>query len=109
MPILTSVSVPSKVMQMSCCSSSTAFSKLAEDGKTKGLWYRTFATTGVQGLIGPNGAGKSTAMKALLGMLKLNYGLVKLDGHDITNMSPQQRVAQGNWCSGTIQKALKVL
>ena len=29
MPILTSVSVPSSVMQMSCCSSSTAFSKLA--------------------------------------------------------------------------------
>ena len=46
-------------------------------------------------VVGPNGAGNSTAMKALLGMLKLNYGLVKLDGHDITNMSPQQRVAQG--------------
>ena len=46
-------------------------------------------------VVGPNGAGKSTAMKALLGMLNLNYGLVKLDGHDITNMSPQQRVAQG--------------
>lgn len=45
MPILTSVSVPSKVMQMSCCSSSTVFTDLAKDGKTKGLWFRTFTTT----------------------------------------------------------------
>lgn len=45
MPILTSVSVPSKVMQISCCSSSTVFTGLAKDGKTKGLWFRTFTTT----------------------------------------------------------------
>ncbi|MEM8812058.1 MAG: ABC transporter substrate-binding protein [Pseudomonadota bacterium] len=45
MPILTSVTVPSKVMQMSCCSSSTAFTAVAADGKTDGLWFRTFATT----------------------------------------------------------------
>lgn len=48
MPILTSVTVPSNVMHMSCCSSSTAFTKLAEEGKTKGLWFRTFATSAVQ-------------------------------------------------------------
>ncbi len=48
MPILTSVTVPGGVMQMSCCSSSTAFTKLSEEGKTDGLWFRTFATTGVQ-------------------------------------------------------------
>ena len=46
-------------------------------------------------VVGPNGAGKSTAMKALLGMLNLNGGSVKLGGRDITSMSPQQRVAQG--------------
>lgn len=45
MPILTSVTVPSNVMQMSCCSSSTAFTAVAEEGKTNGLWFRTFATT----------------------------------------------------------------
>ena len=45
MPILTSVTVPSGVMQMSCCSSSTAFTDLAAEGKTNGLWFRTFATT----------------------------------------------------------------
>jgi len=46
-------------------------------------------------VVGPNGAGKSTAMKALLGMLNLHGGSVKLDGQDITSMSPQQRVAKG--------------
>jgi|TARA_B110000902_G_C14208205_1_gene550388 branched-chain amino acid transport system ATP-binding protein len=46
-------------------------------------------------VVGPNGAGKSTAMKALLGMLNLYGGSVKLDGQDITSMSPQQRVAKG--------------
>lgn len=52
MPILSSVTVPSGVMQMSCCSSSTAFTRLAEEGKTNGLWYRTFATTAVQSAMG---------------------------------------------------------
>lgn len=48
MPILTSVTVPAGVMQMSCCSSSTSFSRLAAAGKTKGLWFRTFATVRIQ-------------------------------------------------------------
>lgn len=45
MPILTSVTAPSGVMQMSCCSSSTAFTDVAAEGKSNGLWFRTFATT----------------------------------------------------------------
>lgn len=46
-------------------------------------------------IVGPNGAGKSTAMKAVFGMLKLRGGHVKLDGQDITALSPQDRVARG--------------
>ena len=46
-------------------------------------------------VVGPNGAGKSTAMKALFGMLELREGSVRLDGEDIGELSPQQRVARG--------------
>jgi branched-chain amino acid transport system ATP-binding protein len=46
-------------------------------------------------IVGPNGAGKSTAMKAVFGMLKLRQGQVRLDGQDITALSPQERVHAG--------------
>lgn len=46
-------------------------------------------------IVGPNGAGKSTAMKAVFGMLRLRGGAVRLDGRDITGLSPQDRVALG--------------
>lgn len=46
-------------------------------------------------IVGPNGAGKSTAMKAVFGMLKLREGSVKLDGKDITALSPEDRVKHG--------------
>ena len=46
-------------------------------------------------IVGPNGAGKSTAMKAVFGMLTLKSGAVRIDGEDITGLSPQARVAKG--------------
>ncbi len=46
-------------------------------------------------IVGPNGAGKSTAMKAVFGMLDLRAGSVRLDGRDITALTPQARVAAG--------------
>ena len=46
-------------------------------------------------IVGPNGAGKSTAMKAIFGMLNIHQGLVRLDGEDISTLSPQDRVAKG--------------
>lgn len=46
-------------------------------------------------IVGPNGAGKSTAMKAVFGMLDVRQGHVRLDGEDITSLSPQDRVAKG--------------
>jgi branched-chain amino acid transport system ATP-binding protein len=46
-------------------------------------------------IVGPNGAGKSTAMKAVFGMLDVRKGSVRLDGEDITDLSPQARVLKG--------------
>ena len=46
-------------------------------------------------IIGENGAGKSTAMRAMLGLLNLKSGTVKIDGKDISKLSPQDRVKQG--------------
>jgi len=46
-------------------------------------------------IVGPNGAGKSTAMKAILGMLKLNNGSVEFSGKKINSLLPQQRVSLG--------------
>lgn len=52
LPILTSVSVPSKVTQVSCCSSSESFTELAKEGKTDGFWFRTYATNRSQSAMG---------------------------------------------------------
>lgn len=46
-------------------------------------------------IVGPNGAGKSTAMKAVFGMLNIHTGSVRLNGEDITALSPQARVNKG--------------
>ena len=46
-------------------------------------------------ILGPNGAGKSSAMKAMLGMLKLDSGTVILDGTDISDFDTQDRIKLG--------------
>jgi branched-chain amino acid transport system ATP-binding protein len=46
-------------------------------------------------IVGPNGAGKSTAMRAVFGMLDVRGGSVRLNGEDITALSPQDRVKKG--------------
>ena len=46
-------------------------------------------------VIGPNGAGKSTLFKAIFGMLSIHSGTIMLDGRDITNMKPMQKLQNG--------------
>ena len=43
----------------------------------------------VTALIGPNGAGKSTLLAALAGDLRPDHGTVRLNGDDITTLSPR--------------------
>ncbi|MDR0809194.1 MAG: ABC transporter substrate-binding protein, partial [Gemmobacter sp.] len=51
LPILTSVAVPSKVTQISCCSSAPSLTALAAEGGTDGLWFRTVPTSRPQGIV----------------------------------------------------------
>ena len=47
------------------------------------------------GIIGPNGAGKSTLLKAVLGLVSVRSGHVRLNGDEITGMKPYELVARG--------------
>src|SRR5271169_4279598 len=46
-------------------------------------------------LIGPNGAGKTTFINLLTGVLKPSAGRITLEGKDITDTSPHERVRLG--------------
>ena len=46
-------------------------------------------------ILGPNGAGKSTAMKAMLGLLNLKAGHIRIGDDDISDFTPQNRVKKG--------------
>lgn len=95
-PILTSVTVPAGVMQISCCSSSTRITQIAAEGGTKGLWFRTFATSRVQ-----------SATAALLardaGVKKITI-LYKNDdwGQDIGRLAAEDFAAAGIEVAGSI-------
>ena len=45
----------------------------------------------VIGLLGPNGAGKTTTFYMLVGLIKSNSGIIKIDGQDITSLPMHMR------------------
>jgi branched-chain amino acid transport system ATP-binding protein len=47
------------------------------------------------GIIGPNGAGKTTLFGMITGMVRPDAGHVRLDGDDITKLSPPRRCKRG--------------
>lgn len=49
----------------------------------------------VTGLIGQNGAGKSTTFKALLGLISMEGGSIRIFGKDIQEMGPQDKQKLG--------------
>ncbi|WP_018177799.1 sulfate/molybdate ABC transporter ATP-binding protein [Jongsikchunia kroppenstedtii] len=42
-------------------------------------------------LLGPSGSGKSTLLRSIAGLDRLDSGSVRINGQDVTNLSPQQR------------------
>ena len=46
-------------------------------------------------LLGPNGAGKTTLMMSIAGILQPQRGSIRLDGNDLTGLTPARIVAQG--------------
>ncbi len=49
----------------------------------------------VVALLGANGAGKTTTLRAISGLIKPMAGSVRLDGADLTGVSPTARVRRG--------------
>ncbi len=47
------------------------------------------------GLLGPNGAGKTTTIKAILGLIHMNSGNVKINKHDIKKEGIEARASVG--------------
>lgn len=56
----------------------------------------------IHALMGENGAGKSTLIKVLTGVYELEAGVIRMDGKNITNHSPQE--AQRNRISTVYQE-----
>jgi lipopolysaccharide export system ATP-binding protein len=81
----------------------TTRSKLATDSVVK--WYgRRRVVNGVSidvnggevvGLLGPNGAGKTTTFYMIVGMIRPNEGVIRLDESDITHMPMYKRARHG--------------
>ncbi len=88
LPILTSVAVPSKVTQVSCCSSSESFTELAKEGKTDGYWFRTYATNRSQAAMGAYLADKSGFKNIAVIYVNTDFGvgLAKRFEEDVAKM-----------------------
>ena len=55
----------------------------------------TVAAGEVVALLGPNGAGTTTLLRALSGLLPVSAGHVRLDGRDITGITPREAARAG--------------
>jgi ABC-type branched-subunit amino acid transport system substrate-binding protein len=75
LPILTSVAVPAKVTQISCCSSSPSFTELAKSGQTDGYWFRTYATNRTQAAMGALIASEQNYQRTAVIYVNTDFGV----------------------------------
>ncbi|WP_458040327.1 MULTISPECIES: ATP-binding cassette domain-containing protein [Bacteria] len=64
-------------------------------GRTLVLHGVTLPSADVVAVLGHNGAGKSTLLRVAIGLIKPRSGRVLFNGEDITQLSPNKRVARG--------------
>lgn len=74
-PILTSVTAPAGVVQMSPASSSPTLTQLARDGKTGGFFFRTITSDALQGVAAAKYAMDSGLTKLALVHVNNDFGL----------------------------------
>jgi branched-chain amino acid transport system ATP-binding protein len=55
----------------------------------------TVPSHSVAALIGSNGAGKTTLLKTIAGTIRPSRGTIRMDGHDVTKLSPAKRHRMG--------------
>lgn len=74
MAILTSVTAPGKVVQISPASTSPSFTSLAKEGKTGGYWFRTTPSDALQGVAMAKLARENGLKRVAILYLKNPYG-----------------------------------
>lgn len=75
LPILTSVTAPSEVVQVSCCSSAPTFTELAESGESGGFFFRTLPTSRAQGVVMGNLANDQGYGSVAVIYINTDYGV----------------------------------
>jgi branched-chain amino acid transport system substrate-binding protein len=96
-PILTSVTGPSKIVQVSPASSSPTLTKLGRDGKTNGVFFRTITSDALQGTAAAKYALDSGFKKIAIIHVNNDFGVNLKDefvraykalGGDVVNVTP---------------------
>ncbi|HEY6622334.1 MAG TPA: ABC transporter ATP-binding protein [Acidimicrobiales bacterium] len=55
----------------------------------------TVEPSSIVGLIGPNGSGKTTTLDVVSGTVKADGGSIRVDGEEVTDLLPEQRMSLG--------------
>lgn len=92
LPILSSVAVPEKVTQISCCSSAPSFTELARNGGTDGYWFRTLPTVRPQGFVMASLAADRGYDKVSVIYVNSDYGLAMAEAFKEAHVSAGSEV-----------------